>query len=90
VPWPSASSAALLPLILDPIRSNWSRVYNLYLKRGWVRTEPREHVVDVWYMAARPETYVRFVSHDGWTDEQYAAWLPTAFCFIRLAPAKTG
>ena len=72
------------------IRDNWSLAYDLDLARGWVRTDrARNDVVDVWCMAASPETYMRFTSFYGWTDEQYVAWLTTAYRDIWLGPLST-
>jgi AcrR family transcriptional regulator len=76
--------------ILESIRANWNRAYDHALERGWVRTDrPREEVVDVWCMAASPETYVRFVRHYGWTDERYATWLTTAYRDIWIGQPST-
>lgn len=73
--------------IIESIRANWSLVYDHNLQRGGVRIDrPREEVVDVWCVAASPETYVRFVRYYGWTDDQYAAWLTTAYRDIWLGP----
>ncbi len=79
--------AAYYRAILDSIRANWGLVYDHDLARGWVRTDrSRDDVVDVWCMAASPETYRRFTRFYGWTDEQYAAWLGIAYRDIWLGP----
>lgn len=59
--------------------------------RGWVRTDrPREEVVDVWCLAASPESYTRFTRIYGWTDERYAAWLGSTFRDLWLGPPDHG
>ncbi len=79
--------AAYYRAILESIRANWGFIYDHGLDQGWVRTDrPREEVVDVWCIAASPETYTRFTRVYDWTDEQYATWLGTAFCDIWLSP----
>lgn len=79
--------AAYYRAILQSIRENWGLAYDKDLTRGRVRTDrSREEVVDVWCMAASPETYLRFTRFYGWTDEQYAAWLATAYRDIWLGP----
>jgi hypothetical protein len=76
--------------ILESIRANWGFVYDHDLDKGWVRTDrPRQEVVDVWCVAASPETYLRFTRTYGWTDEQYSSWLATAYGDIWLGPIAT-
>ena len=73
--------------ILASIRANWGIAYDQALDKGWVRTDRRrQEVVDVWCMAASPETYLRFTRTYGWTDDEYSSWLATAYRDIWLGP----
>jgi hypothetical protein len=73
--------------ILESIRANWGLVYDHDLGKGGVRTDrPRQEIVDVWAVVASPETYHRLTRVYGWTDEQYATWLTTAYRDIWLGP----
>jgi len=73
--------------IVASIRENWAAVYDHDLTRGWVRVDrPREEVIDVWCMAASPEAYLRVTRNYGWSDEQYASWLCSAYRDIWLGP----
>jgi AcrR family transcriptional regulator len=73
--------------IVESIHRNWRMAYDHDLPLGWVRTDRAAHeVVDVWCVAASPESYVRFTRHYGWTDEQYASWLTTAYRDVWLPP----
>lgn len=83
--------AAYYRAILESIRANWGFVYDHDLDDGWVRTDRRrQQVVEVWCMAASPETHLRFTRVYGWTDDQDIPGLVSACRDIWSVPPPPG